>query len=167
MLAYHLTLMSTPSGTLFYKRSHFVTHLPVDYLYSPSHSWLARQTDNLWRVGLTKFATRMLGEMVDHGFQVEPGAEVKSGQIVGWIEGFKAISDLYCIADGKFAGINPTLKQQIELVNKEPFGAGWIYLVDGTPDAKCVDVHAYRKILDVTIDKILEKEQSGSSETEH
>ncbi len=146
--------------TLHYKRSRFVTHLPVDYLYSPSHCWIARQEDDLWRVGFTKFAVRMLGDMVDHGFEIEPGALVQPGQIVGWIEGFKAISDLYCIAEGSFAGANPLLKERITVVNKDPYGEGWLYMVKGKPDSKCVDVHGYRAILDKTIDKILEKQKS-------
>ena len=146
--------------TLHYKRSRFVTLLPVDYLYSPSHGWIARQEDDLWRVGFTKFAVRMLGDMVDHGFEIEPGAPVQPGQIVGWIEGFKAISDLFCIADGNFAGVNPLLKERITVVNKDPYGEGWLYMVKGKPDSKCVDVHGYRAILDKTIDKILEKQKS-------
>src|SRR5437762_7742358 len=99
--------------TLHYKRSRFVTHLPVDYLYSPSHCWIARQEGDLWRVGFTKFAVRMLGDMVDHGFEIEPGAPVQPGQIVGWIEGFKAISVRSCIAGGTFAGANPAPKASI------------------------------------------------------
>src|SRR5207302_8110065 len=99
--------------TLHYKRSRFVTHLPVDYLYSPSHCWIARQENDLWRVGLTKFATRMLGEMVDHGFGVEANAPVAPGQIIGWVEGVNAISDLFCIAEGLFDGPNPQLKEKI------------------------------------------------------
>jgi glycine cleavage system H protein len=150
--------------TLFYRRSRFVTHLPVEYLYSPSHSWIARHDESgLWRVGLTKFATRMLGETVDHGFETALSAPVAPGQIVGWIEGFKAISDLFCIAGGNFAGGNPVLKEKITLVNKDCYGAGWLYLVKGTPDSKCVDVHGYRTILDKTIDKILEKQKSEES----
>src|SRR5438128_2132400 len=74
--------------TLHYKRSHFATQLPVDYFYSPSHFWAARQDGDLWRIGLTKFATRMLGEMVDHGFELEAGTPVASvrGQasVVNW-----------------------------------------------------------------------------------
>jgi glycine cleavage system H protein len=141
--------------TLPYKRSHFATQLPVDYLYSPSHAWLARQADGGLRVGLTKFATRMLGEMVDHGFEVAAGAAVQPGQILGWIEGFKAISDLFCVAAGEFAGGNDALKQKITLVNKDPYGAGWLYAVKGEPDAKCMDVYAYRDLLDKTIERLL------------
>src|SRR5262245_19669569 len=103
--------------TIHYKRARFATQLPVDYLYSPSHFWAARQEDDLWRIGLTRFATRMLGEMVDCGFELGADAPVASGQIIGWIEGFKAISDVFCIADGNFAGTNPILKEKITQVN--------------------------------------------------
>ena len=146
--------------TLFYKRSHFVTHLPVDYLYSRSHFWLAQQLDGAWRIGLTKFATRMLGDMVDHGFETEPNAPVTVGQIIGWVEGFKAISDVYCVTAGNFLGSNPALREKISLIDKQPFTGGWIYAVRGTPDEKCLDVNAYRDHLDRAIDLILSKQKS-------
>jgi glycine cleavage system H protein len=152
--------MSDQPKTLFYKRSQFVTHLPVDYLYSPSHAWIAREANSEnWRVGLTKFATRMLGEMVDHGFEVEQGAAVEPGQIIGWVEGFKAISDLYCIASGTFSGSNEALREKVTLISKDPYGAGWLYRVTGKAEGTCLDVHGYRAVLDKTIDKILEKQE--------
>ncbi|MHB8521496.1 MAG: glycine cleavage system protein H [Limisphaerales bacterium] len=147
--------------TLHYKRSHFATQLPADCLYSPSHFWLARREDGSWRVGFTKFAVRMLGEMVDFGFEVAAGAAVQSGQIIGWIEGFKAISDVFCVADGNFVGANPVLGERITLINQDPYGAGWLYQVEGQPDSKCVEVQGYRQILDKTIDKILEKQKDS------
>lgn len=146
------------SATSFYKRSNFVTHLPVDCLYSPSHFWLAQVADGRWRVGFTKFATRMLGEIVEVQWEKSADAEVASGEIIGSIEGFKAISDLYCAADGKFRGGNPALATQIECVSEHPYGEGWLYEVDGQPDAKCLDLASYRALLDTTIDRILEKQ---------
>jgi glycine cleavage system H protein len=145
--------------TLHYKRSRFVTQLPADFLYSPSHAWLARQPDGEWRVGITKFATRMLGEMVDHGWEVAPGAPVACGQVIGWVEGFKAITDIFCVVEGSFSAANAGLKEKIALVNKDCYGAGWLYEARGTPDPKCLDVHAYVTLLDKTIDKILEKQK--------
>ncbi len=150
--------------TLFYKRSHFVTHLPLTFLYSRSHYWLAQQADGEWRIGLTRFATRMLGEMVDHGFETEVNANVAIGQIIGWVEGFKAISDVYCVAEGTFLGTNPGLRERIALIDKEPYGAGWIYAVRGTPDSRCLDVHAYREHLDRAIDLILSKQKTSEAE---
>ena len=149
--------------TLHYKRSHFATQLPLAYLYTPSHAWLApapaAAKERSWRVGLTKFATRMLGEMVDHGFELEPGANVDCGSILGWVEGFKAISDLFCVAEGKFAGRNPALQENISLITKSPYNTGWLYEIDGKPDSKCLDVHAYRDLLDKTIDRILAQQK--------
>ncbi len=149
--------------TLHYKRSRFVTQLPLDCLYSPSHAWLARQPDGAWRVGITKFATRMLGEMVECGFEVQPGAPVACGDVVGWLEGFKAISDVFCVADGNFIGANDVLKKQISLVSKDPYVAGWLYEARGAPDPRCLDVHAYAKLLDKTIDKILERQKADDT----
>jgi glycine cleavage system H protein len=151
------------SATSFYKRSNFVTHLPVECLYSPSHFWLAREGDGRWRVGFTKFATRMLGEIVDLQWEKKDDDAVKSGEIIGAIEGFKAISDIYCVADGRFAGGNAALREQIEAVGDDPYGAGWLYLVEGTPDAKCCDLASYRALLDTTIDRILEKQAHGET----
>ena len=146
------------SGTSFYKRSNFVTHLPVDCLYSPSHFWLANVGDGKWRVGFTKFATRMLGEIVEVRFEKAPGDALASGDIVGSIEGFKAISDLYCCGAGQFAGGNPGLATNVDSVGEDPFGAGWLYEFTGTPDDKCIPLAEYRGMLDATIDKILEKQ---------
>lgn len=154
----------TRPKTLQYKRSHFTTQLPLSYLYSPSHYWLVQQEDNVWKVGLTKFATRMLGDMVDHGFETEIGASVEPGKILGWIEGFKAISDIFCTASGTFEGNNAVLKENITLVNQSCYSAGWLYMIQGTPDPRCVDVHGYRTILDKSIDKIMEKQKDEEIE---
>jgi glycine cleavage system H protein len=145
----------TPPASLPYKRARFATELPLDRLYTPSHFWIAAQPDQVSRIGLTKFAARLMGEMVDCGFDLEPDAVGASGQVIGWIEGFKALSDLFCIADGRFAGMNPALESHLALVNQDPLGAGWLYAIRGKPDATCVDAHAYSKILDEAIDRML------------
>jgi len=157
-------MSSVPAATTFYKRVTFVTHLPAAFLYHGAHFWIAPTNHaERWRVGFTKFATRMLGEIVDHQFEKAPGDAVAPGEIIGSIEGFKAISDLYCIASGTFAGGNPVLHQQIELVSKDPYGAGWLYEVDGAPDPKCIEVQAYCALLDTTIDRLLEKQKSDEA----
>jgi len=151
--------MSAPA-TSFYKRSSFVTHLPVDCLYSPSHFWIAKTGAMRLRIGFTKFATRMLGEIVEVRFEKSPGSALAGGDVVGSIEGFKAISDIYACVRGTFAGGNPALASNVELVGKEPYSAGWLYEVDGKPDDKCVPLEQYRMMLDTTIDKILEKQKA-------
>jgi glycine cleavage system H protein len=146
------------SQTSFYKRSNFVTHLPVDCLYSPSHFWLRKIEGDRWRIGFTKFATRMLGEIVDVQFERKPDDPVTSGEIIGSIEGFKAISDIYCVANGKFVTRNSALDQDIEKIGKDPYNAGWLYEIEGEPDVKCRDLESYRALLDATIDRMLAKQ---------
>jgi len=152
--------VAAPEKTLLFKRVHFATRLPVDCVYSPSHFWARRNEGGVWRVGFTKFATRMLGDMVDHGFEVKAGTEIKPGQILGWVEGFKAISDVYGFCAGEFVGTNPKLQTNIALINKKPYAAGWLYETRGTLDDKCVDAEGYAAILDQTIDKMLEQQKA-------
>lgn len=150
---------------IHYRRSRFATRLAADRLYTAGHYWLREAEPGLWRIGLTKFALRMLGEVVDAGFDVAPGAAVELGQAVGWLEGFKAITDLYAPFAGTFAGANPALEKGAELVQKDPAGEGWLFALRGTPGEGCLDVHGYVSVLDATIDKMLGKRhESGPAE---
>ncbi len=152
------------SKLIAYKRSRFTTHLPVDFLFTPSHAWLQSLGDGRWRVGITKFATRMLGDMVDCGWEIQPAAKVECGQILGWLEGFKAISDVYCVVEGDFTGINALLKKNITVINKKPYSDGWLYEASGQPDSRAMEVTPYMALLDKTIDKILEKELDSDTQ---
>ncbi|HLF95495.1 MAG TPA: glycine cleavage system protein H [Planctomycetota bacterium] len=140
---------------IHYKRSRFATRLFGDRSYTAGHSWLRREQDDLWKIGFTKFAVRMLGETVEMGFEVERGAMIETGQAIGWIEGFKAITDLYAPFAGRFEGANPDLEKQIKLIQTDPAGRGWLYALRGTPGDGCLDVQGYVSVLDATIDKML------------
>ena len=140
-----------------YKRSRFATRLFPDRVYTAGHSWIKREEGDLWRVGFTKFAVRMLGEAVEMSFDAKPGTEVKTGQPIGWIEGFKAVTDLYAPFAGRFEGGNPDLAKEIRLVQTDPSGRGWLYSLRGTPGPDCLDVQGYVSVLDATIDKMLGK----------
>src|SRR6476661_2008771 len=105
------------SNSLFYKRSLFTTRLPRDRFYTQLHYWLLER-NGTWRIGLTRFATRLIGEIVDYGFDIEAGAPVRAGQVVGWIEGFKAVSDIRSALDGSFRGSNSQLSQSPEVIDR-------------------------------------------------
>ncbi len=143
---------------MLFTQSQFVTHLPVDYRYTRSHVWAEHRGGERWRVGFTKFATRMLGEMVDHNFDEVIGARVHPGQVLGWVEGFKAVSDVICVGQGVFAGGNPTLEEDITLINKAPYGEGWLYEFDGQLEDQTLDVQGYAEYLKGAINKLLEKQ---------
>jgi glycine cleavage system H protein len=141
--------------TVAYKRSRFSTRLPVGRRYTPSHYWLLEIEPGVWRVGFTKFATRMLGDMVEFDFKVHAGAAIEPGQVIGWTEGFKAMSDIYSAADGQFLGPNPILAGSITLIDHDPYGEGWLYSVRGRPDPGSTDVNGYIAVLDATVDAML------------
>jgi glycine cleavage system H protein len=148
--------MSQPAEeTIAYKRSRFATRLPVGRRYTLSHFWLREEEPNLWTVGFGKFATRMLGDLVEYEFSAQAGGAVEVGQPIGWVEGFKATSDLYSVVTGEFLGANPALAKDITLVDSDPYNAGWLYRARGAPDKASVDVDGYMAALDATIDKML------------
>src|ERR1700741_1908017 len=92
-----------------YRRARFATRLPADRLYTRSPFWIVEHGSGVWRIGLTKFASRMLGDVVDLGFEVKPGDQIALGDAVGWLEGFKAKTELYTVVTGQFGGANPDL----------------------------------------------------------
>jgi glycine cleavage system H protein len=139
---------------LHYRRARFATRLPADRLYTTSHFWIVEQEPGVWRVGLTKFAARMLGEVVDLGFEAREGDAVELGQTIGWLEGFKARTDLYTVVAGRFAGGNPALDADIDIIDSDRYRGGWLYAVSGQPDPDACDAAGYVKILDATIDRL-------------
>ena len=143
------------SGEVHYRRSRFSTRLLEDRLYTAGHSWLEREDGDLWRIGFTKFAVRMLGEIVELGFEMTPGSPVETGQVIGWLEGFKAVTDIFSPLSGRFEGSNPALDETITLLTTAPYTKGWLFKVHGQPGSDCLDVHGYVSLLDTTIDKML------------
>lgn len=143
-----------------YKHARFSARFPAAFRYSPSHYWMAPVDggSGLWRVGFTKFATRMLGELVEAEFSTQIGGAVTPGQEIGWVEGFKAASDVYCVMDGSFQGGNPTLDEDACIVRSSPYTDGWLYSVRGSPEPDSTDVHGYISLLDKTINRMQEEE---------
>jgi len=151
-----------PAGEIHYQRSRFATRLFEDRLYTPGHYWLRKEQEDVWRVGLTKFAIRMLGEIVEMGFDAKPQSAIETGDVVGWVEGFKAVSDLYAPFGGRFEGANPELDSKIGLVKSDPYARGWLFAIRGNPGPECFDVTGYVAILDATIDKMQGKRHEST-----
>jgi len=155
--------------TVRFRHAHFSARFPVDCLYTPSHFWMrpadgsaslssndasSGDTPRLWHVGFTKFATRMLGELVEMVLEVKPGQTVAGGERLGTVEGFKAVSDLFCVVDGTLTAANPALTAEACLTHSDPYGAGWLYAVQGTPSPGHLDVHGYIALLTEQIDRL-------------
>jgi glycine cleavage system H protein len=147
---------------LLYRRILFRTRLLADRLYTPSHFWIQQQAPDVWRIGLTKFASRMLGDVVEIGFDAKEGDNVHIGDSIGWFEGFKARSDLFSVADGAFLGSNPLLVDRIAVVDDDRYRRGWLYEVRGAPEPNAMDMHAYATLLDETIDRLRQSQREST-----
>lgn len=149
---------------LRFKHARFTARFPRDFLYSRSHYWMAPQPEEgLWHVGFTKFATRMLGELVEARFDTEVGAAVEPGQEIGAVEGFKAAAAVYSVMQGTFAGLNPALAVDACIVKSDPYQIGWLYAVRGRPEEDHLDAEGYLQLLQETITRMaaMEHAQEG------
>lgn len=154
------------SDTIAYRRSRFSTRLPANRRYTAAHYWLLEESPGVWQVGFTRFATRMLGDLVEYGFSVQPGDTVTVGQDIGSVEGFKAVTTIFSVADGEFMGAGDALGSDITMAESDPYGRGWLYRVRGEPDPSSVDVHGYVAVLDATIDR-MRASRHAAGEAEH
>jgi glycine cleavage system H protein len=154
-----------PGRTIYYRRARFTTHLPIDRRYSPSHYWLLEESAGTWRVGLTKFATRMLGDIVEFEFTAVAGSVVHVGDDIGSIEGLKAVSTIFAAGEGRFLGGSELLRNDVTLVESDPYGDGWLYRLHGEPASNTVDVHGYVAILDATVDKMVASRHAGGDDS--
>lgn len=98
--------------------------IPEDLLYTTDHEWV-RRTGDVVRIGITDFAQGALGDIV-YVSPPEVGASLGSGATLGEIESTKSVSDVYAPVAGEVVGRNDALDEQPELVNSDPYGAGWL-----------------------------------------
>jgi glycine cleavage system H protein len=101
---------------------------PSDLKYTKEHEWL-RVTGNRGRVGITAHAQDQLGDVVYVNLPTV-GTEVKQFEMFGDIDSVKTNSALYSPVSGTIAAINEQVNDQPELVNQDPYGAGWMIEID-------------------------------------
>jgi glycine cleavage system H protein len=120
--------------------------IPEDLKYTTQHEWVATGNTPL-RVGITHYAQDALGDIVFVQLP-EPGTAVVAGEPMGEVESTKSVSDIYAPVSGTVVANNDQLHDNPELVNQDPYGAGW--LVDiapaGSAEAdRLLDAAAYRQ----------------------
>jgi glycine cleavage system H protein len=102
-------------------------NFPENVKYSSDHEWV-RVEGNEAYIGITDFAQEELGEIV-YVDVTTVGETLAQGEVFGSIEAVKTVSDLMMPAGGEVLEVNPKLDDAPELVNKDPFGEGWIIRV--------------------------------------
>jgi glycine cleavage system H protein len=102
--------------------------LPKDLKYTQEHEWIKIEGD-LVRVGITDYAQKELGDVV---FVDLPsvGDRVNAKDPVATIESVKAVSEIYAPISGEVMEINDSLEHSPEFVNQDPYGKGWIFIIE-------------------------------------
>ncbi|HWQ15708.1 MAG TPA: glycine cleavage system protein GcvH [Roseiflexaceae bacterium] len=121
---------------------------PAELQYSKTHEWIRIEGEEA-TVGITDYAQDALGDVVYVDLP-EVGARFEANEIFGTVESVKAASDLYLPVAGEVIAVNEALLSQPELINSDPYGAGWmvkIRVAEGAVGA-LMSAEAYEKFVE-------------------
>jgi glycine cleavage system H protein len=123
---------------------------PEELRYTKEHEWAVAEGDGTVRVGITDFAQDALGDVVYVDLP-EEGAEVRAGEPFGEVESTKSVSDLFSPVTGRVVGRNAALAETPELVNRDPYGEGWMVMIEPSEPGQLdglMDAAAYRRMVE-------------------
>ena len=98
--------------------------IPENLKYSKDHEWLRIEEDSAY-IGVTDFAQGELGDVVFVEIETE-GESLDKEEVFGIIEAVKTVSDMFMPVSGEVLEINPKIEDEPELINKDPYGEGWL-----------------------------------------
>lgn len=123
-------------------------NIPGNLRYTKDHEWINLNGQTAC-IGITDYAQSELGDIVFLEIETE-GEHLEKGEVFGTVEAVKTVSDFFMPVSGKVVEINSKLEDQPELVNKDPYGEGWLIKVETTePDQvnELLDAKAYEKLI--------------------
>ena len=123
-------------------------NFPTNVKYTKEHEWI-RQEGDVAYVGITDYAQEQLGDIVFVDIPTE-GETLAANEVFGTIEVVKTISDLFLPVSGEILEQNEALADQPELVNKDPYGEGWIIKIKPDADAdfdSLLDAEGYKALI--------------------
>ena len=123
--------------------------IPENLKFTRDHEWIRVQGE-MAVVGITDFAQGELGDVVFVEIETE-GESLEKGEIFGTVEAVKTVSDLFMPVSGEVMEINEALTTRPELVNKDPYGEGWMIKVKMTDEgdlAELLTPDAYRQMIE-------------------
>ena len=124
-----------------------MSNIPGDLRYTKSHEWVRQIKGGGVEIGITDHAQEALGDLV---FVEVPdqGRALKAGEACAVVESVKAASDVYSPLDGKVAQGNAALADKPELLNQDPYGAGWLFRLETSADTSALmSAAAYESFL--------------------
>ena len=123
-------------------------NFPTNVKYTNEHEWIRLEGEEAY-VGITDYAQTQLGDIVFVDVPTE-GETLEKGETFGSIEVVKTVSDLFLPVGGEILEVNPVLEENPELVNKDPYGEGWIIRIKPTDVSEAeelLDAEAYKKLI--------------------
>lgn len=102
--------------------------VPEDLLYSEEHEWVRREGEGLARIGITDYAQDALGDIVFVELPAS-GAQMTFNETFGEVESTKSVSDIFAPVTGTITQVNESLEDAPEIINQDPYGEGWICIV--------------------------------------
>jgi glycine cleavage system H protein len=128
-----------------------MSNVPADLKYTKSHEWVRALGDGSVEIGITDHAQHALGDLVFVEVP-EAGRALKANEPCAVVESVKAASDVYAPLAGEVTAGNEKLAQEPEMVNAEPYGAGWLMRLKPAPGAlsaaALLSAADYQKLLD-------------------
>jgi len=126
-----------------------MSNVPKQLQYTVEHEWVRREDDGTVVIGITDHAQQQLGELV-YVELPEVGRALKPGEAMAVVESTKAASDVYAPLAGAVRAVNPALTAEPELVNTDPYGAGWLVRLQAADSqlTGLLDASAYTALLD-------------------
>jgi glycine cleavage system H protein len=126
-----------------------MSNVPADLRYMKSHEWARLESDGTITIGISDHAQQALGDLV-FAEVPEPGRRVSAGEACAVVESVKAASDVYSPVSGEVVAANADLGGQPELINQDPYGAGWLVRIrpdDKSQFAALLDAAGYEAAL--------------------
>jgi glycine cleavage system H protein len=118
-------------------------NVPENLLYTKDHEWLRVEGETGY-VGITDFAQGELGDIVF--IEIETvGETLKKEETFGTIEAVKTVSDMFMPAGGEVLEVNPAIEESPDVVNKDPYGKGWLIKIRLTDPAEVKDLFTAEK----------------------
>lgn len=127
-----------------------MSQIPSELKYATSHEWIRVEENGEAVVGITEHAQELLGDMVFVELP-EVGKQVSAGDDCAVAESVKAASDIYSPVSGEIIAVNEDLEGSPELVNSDPYGAGWMFRIkldDAGELDNLLDADGYQNVVD-------------------
>lgn len=127
-----------------------MSRIPEDRSYTKSHEWLRKLADGRIEIGITDHAQAALGDLVFVDVPV-PGRKLAEGEACAVVESVKAASDVYSPLAGQVSEGNAQLSETPELINQDPYGAGWLMRLEAVaqiPDAGLMSAQDYGRFIE-------------------